>query len=139
MFELVRMWLLIIGCAMALAGTFMVLIAGTPLFALVGRYLDRPFWSTGADETTRRFEAWAYSVTFATMAAWGLCVAFIAANAFGTHEAWAWWCIAASVAVWYPLDTGRSLYHRVYANAALNTAMLVAVAVPLVLTFGEFR
>ncbi len=139
MFEFFRVWLLVLGSAMALAGTAMVLIAGTPLFAVAGRLLDRPFWGGGPDETTRRFQAWACSVTFATMAGWGLCLAFIAANAFATRQSWAWWAIAASVAVWYPLDTGRSLFHGVYVNALLNTALLLAVAVPLAFTFGEFH
>lgn len=139
MFEFFRVWLLVMGSAMAVAGTAMVLIAGTSLFAVAGRLLDRPFWGGGPDETTRRFQAWAYSVTFATMAGWGLCLAFIAANAFATRQIWAWWAIAASLAVWYPLDTGRSLFHGVYVNALLNTALLVAVAVPLAFTFGEFH
>jgi hypothetical protein len=47
--------------------------------------------------------------------------------------------VAASLAIWYPLDTGRSLYHRVYVNAILNTVLLVVVAVPLAFTFAEFH
>jgi hypothetical protein len=50
-----------------------------------------------------------------------------------------WWSITASLALWYPLDTGRSILHRVYANAALNTALLVVMAIPLTGTFGEFH
>ena len=43
------------------------------------------------------------------------------------------------VAVWFSLDTGRSLLHKVYANAAVNTALLVVLAIPLIGTFGEFH
>ena len=139
MFEVCRIWLLAVGVAMTVAGAGMVLLAGFRPLAPVLRLLDRPFWKSGPDETTRRFEAWSYSVTFATMAGWGVCVASIAANAFATKQPWAWWTIAGSLVVWYPLDTGRSLYHRVYANAALNTVMLAAVAIPLALSLGEFR
>jgi hypothetical protein len=73
------------------------------------------------------------------MAGWGLCVAVVVANAFSSRQAWAWWAVAGGVALWFPLDTGRSLYHRVYANAALNAALLVALAIPLIGTFGEFH
>ena len=139
MFEFFRLWLLVLFGAMAVAGGAMVLIAGTPLFAVVGRLLDRPFWPGGPDATTRGFQSWAYGVTFAVMAGWGLSLAILVANAFGSRQAWVWWTIAASLAVWYPLDTGRSLLHRVYINAILNTALLVAVAIPLAGTFGEFR
>ena len=139
MFELGRIWLVAIGVILAGAGAGMALLAGLRPISPVLRLLDRPFWSSGPDETTRRFETWSYSVTFATMAGWGICVASIAANAFATKQLWVWWTIAGSTLIWYPLDTGRSIYHRVYANAIGNTVMLVAVAIPLALTFGEFR
>lgn len=139
MFEFFTVWLLVIGAAMTVAGTVMVLIVGTPLFSIADRLLDGPFWPAGTDATTKHFQAWAYSVTFATMAGWGLTIAMIAANAFGSHQVWAWWSIAAALALWYPLDTARSLYHRVYANAILNTVLLAAVAIPLAFTFGEFH
>lgn len=61
------------------------------------------------------------------------------ANAFASRQAWVWWSIAGGLALWFPLDTGRPLYHRVYANAAVNTLLLVAIAIPLIGTFGEFR
>jgi hypothetical protein len=139
MFEVCRIWLFALGAAMAVAGTAMVLLGASRPMAPVLRLLDRPFWKSGPDEATRRFEAWAYSVTFATMAGWGVSIAFISANAFASKESWAWWSIAVSVALWYPLDTGRSLLHRVTVNAALNTVLLIAVAVPLALTYADFR
>lgn len=47
--------------------------------------------------------------------------------------------LAAGLALWYPLDTGRSLYHRVYANAVVNTALLVVLVIPLIGTFSKFH
>jgi hypothetical protein len=137
-FEFFRLWLLVVASAMAVAGTVMVLIA-TPVFSIIGRLFDRAFWPGGTDAATRRFQSWSYAVTFATMAGWGLSLAIIVANAFSSRQAWVWWSIAAGLALWFPLDTGRSLYHRVYANVVVNLAILVAVAIPLIATFGEFR
>jgi hypothetical protein len=139
MFEFFRMWLVVVGAALAVGGAGLALLAGTPLTAGLNRLLDRPFWAGEPDAATRRFQAWSYSVTFATMAGWGLCVAVIAANAFASRQAWAWWSIAGGVALWFPLDTGRSLYHRVYANVVVNVVFLVVLAIPLAATFGEFR
>jgi hypothetical protein len=139
MFEFFRLWLLVVSAAMAVVGVLAVLIVGTPLFAKVGALFDRPFWPGRPDAATRTFQSWAYSVIFATMAGWGLCLAVIIANAFSSREAWVWWSIAGSVAVWFPLDTGRSLLHKVYANAAVNIALLVILAIPLIGTFGEFH
>ena len=139
MFELFRLWLLVVTGAMAVAGAAMVLLVGTPLFNVLGRLLDRGFWPAGPDAATRSFQSWSYGVTFAVMAGWGLSLAILIANAFASKQAWVWWSITASLALWYPLDTGRSLRHRVWANAALNTGLLVVMAIPLIGTFGEFR
>jgi len=54
------------------------------------------------------------------------------------RQAWVWWSIAGGLALWFPLDTARSIYARVHLNAALNVALLVAAAIPLLATFGEF-
>jgi hypothetical protein len=45
-------------------------------------------------------------------------IAVLVAAGFSTHLAWVWWSIAVGVVVWLPLDTARSIYHRVYVNAA---------------------
>ena len=139
MFEFFRLWLLVVSGALAVVGAVMVLIVGTPLFDVVGRLFDRAFWPGAPDAATRRFQSWAYGVTFAVMAGWGLCLAIIVAGGFSSRQAWVWWSLAASVAVWYPLATGRSLIHRVYGNAIANTALLVILAIPLIGTFGEFH
>jgi hypothetical protein len=138
-FEFFRMWLLVVAIAMTVAGAALVLLVQTPLFARLNPLFDRPFWMGAPDAATRRFQHWAYGVTFATMAGWGLLLAILVGNAFASRQAWVWWSIAASVALWFPLDTGRSLYHRVYANAAANALLLVIFAIPLAATFGEFR
>ena len=73
------------------------------------------------------------------MAGWGLSIAILVANAFSSHQAWVWWAVAGGVGLWFPLDTGRSLLHRVYANVIVNTALLIFLAIPLIGTFGEFH
>ena len=139
MFEFFRLWLLVVSGAVAIAGAILVVVVSTPLFNGFHSLFDRAFWETAPDAAMRGFQAWAYGVTFAVMAGWGLCMTIIVANGFSSRQAWVWWSIAGSLALWYPLDTGRSLLHKVYANAALNTALLVILAIPLIATFGEFR
>jgi hypothetical protein len=84
---------------MVVGGTGLVFVAGTPLFAFFGRLFDRAFWPRTPDTATRQFEAWIYSVLGATIAGWGLCLALVVANAFPTHQAWAWRAVAAGVAL----------------------------------------
>jgi hypothetical protein len=139
MFEFFRIWLLVVACAMVLAGSLCAFAVHTRAFGILNPLFDRPFWTSAPDESTRRFQQWSYAVTFATMAGWGACLAVLIYSGFATHQAWVWWSIAAGVAIWFPLDTARSLYHRVYPNAAGNALFLVAFGVPLAATFGEFR
>ena len=139
MFEFFRLWLLVVSGAFAIAGIVLVVIVSTPLFNGFHRLFDHAFWPGPPDAATRSFQTWAYGVTFAVMAGWGLCMTIIVANGFASRQAWVWWTIAASVALWYPLDTGRSLIHRVYVNAIANTALLVILAIPLIGIFGEFH
>jgi hypothetical protein len=75
----------------------------------------------------------------AIMAAWGLTVAILVSQVWNTHQAWVWWSVTASVGLWFVLDTGQSLRYRVFANAAINTVLLVVLAVPLAFTFGDFH
>lgn len=90
-------------------------------------------------ETARQLRAWMTAVMGAVMAGWGLTLTILVANAFQSRQAWVWWAVATGLAVWFALDTGRSIYHRVYANAALNTVLLVLAAIPLIGTIGEFH
>jgi hypothetical protein len=138
MFEFFRLWLIVVFGATAVAGAVGVLFVG-PLFALIGRGLDRPFWPAAPDTAARKFQSWAYSVTLATLAGWSLSLSVLVANAYATRQLWVWWSIAGGVALWFTLDTGRSIYHRVFLNAIGNVAFLVIVAIPLFGTFVDFH
>jgi hypothetical protein len=139
MFEFFRLWLIVASVALVLFGSSLALLAGSRVFTLLDRLIDPVFWKAGPDTSTRRFRAWAYSVTGAVIAGWGLTVAVLTANAYSTRQAWVWWSIALSVGLWYVLDTGQSLRHHVFANVLINTFLLLALAVPLAFTFAEFR
>ena len=136
MYEFFRWWLVAVFVALTVGGAVLVPLAGSPRLAVVLRALDRPFWPDGPDDVTRRFQTFVYSVAFATMAGWGVAGAFIAAGPLANRERWAWWALVVSVAVWYPLDTGRSLQHGARANAVGSTILLALVAIPLGAMFG---
>lgn len=139
-FDTCRRWLQALGLVLAAVGLAMAAAAGTPLFDTVDRFVDPAFWgSPGPDAAARDFQAWAYGVWGATIAGWGIAVAFIAAQAFRRREAWAWHAIALGTALWFVLDTGRSLAHGVTFNVAVNIFVLLAVAVPLLSTRRSFR
>jgi hypothetical protein len=139
MVDFARVWLIVVGVAMAVGGTMLALLGGTRLLAFLDRLIDPAFWHDTPDASTRRYQAWIYGVLGGTMAGWGLTVALLAASDFAARETWLWWTIASGTALWFVVDTGQSLRFRVWANVALNAAVLIAVAIPLALTFGEFN
>jgi hypothetical protein len=139
MFELFRIWLVVAGVGISLAGAAISLLGGTRVFAPINRLFDPAFWPGAPDEATRRYQAWIYGVLGGTMAGWGVTVTVLVSQAYASREGWVWWAVAAGTALWYVLDTTQSVRYRVYANAVINTALLVALAIPLALTFTEFR
>jgi hypothetical protein len=139
MFDFFRVWLIVVAVGMAIYGIATALFAGAPLFAGMNSAIDPAFWKTSPDDATRQFQAWIYAVMGAVMAGWGLTVTILVWQAFSSRQAWVWWSIAAGVGLWFVLDTGQSLRHGVYANAVINTAILLALGIPLIGTLGEFR
>ena len=72
------------------------------------------------------------------MAGWGVFLASVAAIPFRRRERWAWNCIVLGILFWYVPDTGFSLQAGVMFNAAVNTALLALIALPLVFTRRNF-
>ncbi len=132
-------WLLIVGIVIAIFGTLMALLSGTPVFELFNQQIDPAFWgANAAGESAELFQRWAYGVWGATIAGWGVFVTFIAHYPFQEKEKWAWNCLVVGILVWFVLDTSLSLYYRVYFNAVFNTALLILAMLPLVFTRKHF-
>ena len=128
-----RHWLIGVGVALTAFGVVMALASGTPLFEPLNRLIDPAFWEAGPPNPgSTGFEAWAFGVWGATIAGWGVVVTFVAREAFGWPERWAWWAVALGTGLWFVLDTGVSLAHGVGFNVAVNLVVLVLLAVPLI-------
>jgi len=65
-------------------------------------------------------------------------LAYIANFPFRKRETWSWKCLVAGLTVWYLLDSGLSIYFKVYFNAIFNTGLLILAAFPLVSTRKSF-
>ena len=139
MFEFFRLWLIVVGAGIAVGGVLLSLLGGSRVLAVMNRLIDPAFWDGLPDAPAQRFRAWVYGLLGAIMAAWGLAIAILVSQAWNTRQAWVWWSLAASVCLWFVLDTGQSLRYRVFANVAINTVLLVVLAIPLAFTFGDFH
>ncbi len=132
-------WLLALGLIIVAFGLGMAALNNTPLFDLLNRQVDPIFWGTQPlSQGALAFRGWTYGVLGATMAGWGVFIAFLAQSPFRRRERWAWNCTALGILVWYLPDTAISLASGVIFNAALNTGLLALVALPLFFTRKEF-
>ena len=136
-FELCRKWLLTVSIVVLMLGLFMSL--ALPFMDPTEDPFTGFLWQDGVAKGAGKFYAWAMSVWGATLAGWGLTLAFLVQYPFKNRERWAWNAIALGIAVWYPLDTYFSYHFGVVLNCLLNTVLLAAVLVPLLLTRSELR
>ncbi len=134
-----RRWLLAGTGLLVAFGLAMVFLAGTPAFDPLHHRIDPAFWGdTAPPAAARAFARWAYGAWGATIAGWGVFILAMTAGPFSARERWARNTMAAGLAVWYVLDTGVSLRCGVGFNAALNTALLVMLGLPLACTWRSF-
>jgi hypothetical protein len=135
-------WLYGAGLLVMAFGLLIAVLSGTALFDTVFNHQINPvFWDTKTvDGPTQDFQRWIYGVLGATVAGWGVFLAFMAHSPFKRRERWARDCIAAGIGLWFVVDTAISLYRGVYFNAlVVNVPLLVIVALPLWFTRGEFE
>jgi hypothetical protein len=138
-FNFWQKWLLAVAILITGFGILMAFAAGTPLFDLFSRQIDPAFWTGAVDSNARQFQHWLYAVWGATIAGWGIFFLQIVRHPFLRKERWAWECLAIGLVVWYVLDTSLSIYYGVFFNVAFNSLLLVATAMPLMLTRRAFR
>ena len=74
----------------------------------------------------------------AVLVGWAVLLAWLAAR-LRRREPWAWRAIVASLATWYVLDSTASLLSGFAANALVNTALALVLAVPLLGMRPELR
>jgi hypothetical protein len=131
-FLLCQRWLLILGAIIVVFGVALALLYSTPLFDIFRTQIDPAFWGVGElTGGTALFQQWIYGVLGATMAGWGVCIAFIAAVPFKRKEKWAWNCLATAVSLWFVVDTFLSGRFGVMFNVAFNVLIFLAALVPL--------
>jgi hypothetical protein len=135
-FSFWQRWLFVVALIIVVFGVFMAVLNGTALFDwLFNNQIDPVFWGdTAVADNAQTFQRFVYGVLGATVAGWGVFIAFIAHYPFRQKEKWAWNCVLAGVLLWFLIDTPISLYFQVNFNAAFNTLLLVLVILPLAFT-----
>lgn len=132
--------LVVLSLLIIVAGVGMALLSGTALFDVLDNQVNPVFWdSKTVSGDIEEFQQWVYGLLGATMAGWGVFLAFVAAIPFKRRERWAWTCIAAGLTLWFVIDTAISIYWGVYFNAfVVNTPLFVLAMLPLIFTRRAF-
>ena len=139
-FHIWHRWLFIVSILLILFGVFMAIFNATPLFDLFNTQINPVFWGESpAPASTTAFQTWIYGVLGATVAGWGICMAFMIYYPYGRKERWAWWALTAGIIVWYMIDTSISLAYGVVFNAGFNTLLLLLAGIPLLATRTAMR
>lgn len=133
-------WLFSVGLIVTGFGVALALANGTALFGVFHDQVDPVFWGPAGipGGAAREFQSWIYGVLGATIAAWGVFIAFIAHYPFRNRERWAWNCLLVAVLLWFVVDTAISLNFRVYFNVVFNAVGLTAVLLPLGFSRQQF-
>ncbi len=80
-----------------------------------------------------------YGVLGAVMVGWSIMLASMLLTSFQRGERSAWWAIAASICVWFILDSAFSLSMGFWQNALFNVVFFVLYTVPLAATYAHFN
>jgi hypothetical protein len=133
-------WLLAVAIVLVLFGLSLCFFNQSLLFeVLFNSNIDPVFWGLNfVPLSSVSFQRWVYAVLGATVAGWGVFLAFLANSPFRRKEKWAWNCILAGMLTWYLPDTILSMQFGVVFNAAFNSILLILVLLPLVFTRVQF-
>ena len=138
-FQFWQRWLFVVGIGIAGFGILMAVLSGSTIFNLFNRQIDPAFWGSEPPLASfKPFQYWIYGVWGATIAGWGVFLAFIAHFPFRHKDKWAWNCLILGLLLWFVLDTMLSVFYKVYFNAGFNTALLILAGLPMVFTRKEF-
>jgi len=140
-FNFWQRWLVALGIIITIFGLALAFLNQTPLFDLLfNNQINPVFWGTQlAPQEVLPFQAWIYGVLGATVAGWGVFLAFLSYYPFKQREKWAWNCLALGMLVWFLSDTTISLFYRVYFNAAFNLLLFSAAILPLAFSRKAFN
>jgi hypothetical protein len=135
-FEFWRWWLIVLGLIMMAFGAVLLLPA---LFGVGFSYINTAFWESGAaPEDVKPFYEWILGIYAAMVLAWALFIVLAARYPFRRREKWSWYCLLASVSIWFLVDTLVCLAFGVYTNAANNLFVYVVFLIPLLATRKGF-
>ncbi|UCD63859.1 MAG: hypothetical protein JSW34_00075 [Candidatus Zixiibacteriota bacterium] len=139
-FSFWQKWLFVVGLFLCALGVVLAFASDSSLTDFVfNDRIDPVFWENGApSEDGLIFRGWIYGVLGSVILSWGVLIAFIAYHPFKRKERWASNCILLATLIWFIPDTVISASYGVGFNVVFNTALLIVIILPWLLTRGHF-
>ncbi len=133
-------WLEIAFLLVTLFGIVYALFGATALFApALGPILGN-FWPGGViPPEMRGFALFSFGIAGALTAGMGLLGWFVARHAIRRGERWGAVALLWSLALWFVLDSGMSVYSGAPLNVIVNGAFLVLGVLPLIMLWPHLR
>ena len=124
--------LMVLISVFAVFGIGLVMFGGVLADEVFGRLGAGPADGGISMGSPRDYVRFTFGVLGAVMVGWMITLGAIARGPLRRREPWAWWAVTGSVAAWFILDGGVSMYFGFVGNAMFNTAFAVAIAIPLI-------
>lgn len=134
-------WLLavsIIGCVLGVLLFAVPFVQQTVGDLYYDRYLGESAYSALSGPEIR-FQQFVYGVMGALMAAWMATLAFLIHIPFRRGERWAWYAIDIGAVLWFIGDSYVSAVTGFGVHILVNVGFLMAIGLPLVMTFRQFH
>lgn len=134
-----RGWLLAVTCGVIALSLILLFAPSAGGFLFDAIYLATLTPQPDYSPSAVAYIQFVNGVLGAVMIGWMVAIVLLVQGPFRRGERFGWDAIAASVAVWFVVDTSFSLIHGVGGNAMLNALVASGFAVPLVATYRLFR
>lgn len=125
------------GAAVVLALSAVLLLAPSTGISIFNFVYYQTFSSTGL-ESNSPYIQFAHGIIGAVLAGWMIGIIILARTPFIAGERYAWNTITFSLAGWFLIDTGFSLFHAIWGNLFLNLAIALLFGIPLLATHKYF-
>ena len=139
-FRFWRNWLVLVGAWGIFVGLALPFAAGIDWVAgAYNQHLAHNFFDSEAlSPEMARYNLWVWAMLGAVIAAFGICILFLALYPFARREAWAWWTIALSLVVTFIYDVGVSIFFGFYAEVVFALTWFIPGIIPLLATRKAF-
>jgi hypothetical protein len=131
-------WMASVSWAIIAAGAAMVFLPEAAAGSISQLLYFVPDRFSEFDEQAARYIRFAHSVVGAVMAGWGVSFLGLLYGPFRNGSRNGWITLAASVTVWFGLDTTVSILLGFWQNAVLNFIIADLYAIPLAATYRWF-